>query len=224
MDHGVQLQRQARDAREGILGGEAWWIADHHVLSADHQRVAEPQMQPPDRRKANPKQPSQGAVLGHPSRPGVPSAREARPTPSADSHTSTRMRQAPGQDGDQGRGMLRAVPIACLLLFSGICLARLATGGFPGAFDELEHISYAAHLQETGRLLPRFEEQKTLSPGDMGRWDDRPNYLGHPSPFYVLMALVLDRTLPPRQAIGSVRSRAKGPLRRNIGARCRFLT
>jgi hypothetical protein len=78
MDHGVQLQRQARDAREGILGGEAWRIADHHVLSADHQRVAEPQMQPPDRRKANPKQPSQGAVLGHPSRPGVPSAPSAR--------------------------------------------------------------------------------------------------------------------------------------------------
>ncbi len=97
--------------------------------------------------------------------------------------------------------MLRAVPIACLLLFSGTCLAILATTGFPGAFDELEHISYAAHLQETGRLLARFEEQRTLSPGDLGRWDDRPNYLGHPSPFYVLMALVLDRTLPLRQAI-----------------------
>src|SRR3712207_8254732 len=35
-------------------------------------------------------------------------------------------------------------------------------------------------------------------PGPVGR---PPNYLGHPSPFYVLMALVLDRTLPPRQAI-----------------------
>jgi hypothetical protein len=97
--------------------------------------------------------------------------------------------------------MLRVIPIACLLLFSGTCLALIATTRFPGAFDELEHISYAAHLQETGRLLPRFDEQRTLSPGDMGRWDDRPNYLGHPSPFYVLMALVLDRTLPPRQAI-----------------------
>ena len=103
--------------------------------------------------------------------------------------------------GRRWGGMLRVIPIACLLLFSGTCLALIATTRFPGAFDELEHISYAAHLQETGRLLPRFDEQRTLSPGDMGRWDDRPNYLGHPSPFYVLMALVLDRTLPPRQAI-----------------------
>jgi hypothetical protein len=95
----------------------------------------------------------------------------------------------------------RVILITCLLVFSGTCLALVATTRFPGAFDELEHISYAAHLQETGRLLARFEEQRTLSPGDLGRWDDRANYLGHPSPFYVLMALVLDRTLPPRQAI-----------------------
>jgi hypothetical protein len=97
--------------------------------------------------------------------------------------------------------MRRAILTTCLLLFFGISLAFIATTKFPGAFDELEHISYAAYLQETGRLLPRFEEQKTLSPGDLGRWDDRPNYLGHPSPFYLLMAVILDRTLPPRQAI-----------------------
>jgi hypothetical protein len=97
--------------------------------------------------------------------------------------------------------MLRAVPIMCLLLFSGACLELIVTTEFPAAFDELEHISYAAYLQETGRLLPRFEEQKILSPGDMSQWDDRPNYLGHPSPFYALIALVLDRTLPPTQAI-----------------------
>jgi hypothetical protein len=97
--------------------------------------------------------------------------------------------------------MLRAVPIMCLLLFSGACLELIVTTEFPAAFDELEHISYAAYLQETGRLLPRFEEQKILSPGDMSQWDDRLNYLGHPSPFYALIALVLDRTLPPTQAI-----------------------
>ena len=97
--------------------------------------------------------------------------------------------------------MLRAVPIVCLLLFSGACFGLIATTGFPAAFDELEHISYAAYLQETGRLLPRFEEQRILSPGDLSRWDDRLNYLGHPSPFYALIALVLDRTLPPTQAI-----------------------
>ena len=53
--------------------------------------------------------------------------------------------------------MLRAVPIMCLLLFSGACLELIVTTEFSAAFDELEHISYAAYLQETGRLLPRFE-------------------------------------------------------------------
>jgi hypothetical protein len=97
--------------------------------------------------------------------------------------------------------MRRVILMTCLLLFSGTCLALIATTRFPSAFDELEHVSYAAYLQETGRLLPRFEEQKTLSPGDLSRWDDRPNYLAHPSPFYLLMAMVLDRTLQPGQAI-----------------------
>ena len=114
--------------------------------------------------------------------------------------------------------MHRAILITCLLLFSGTCLALIATTRFPGAFDELEHISYAAYLQETGRLLPRFEEQKTLSPGDLSRWDDRPNYLAHPSPFYVLMALVLDRTLPPRRAILMPRLASAGLLLVGVAA------
>src|SRR4051812_31380141 len=101
----------------------------------------------------------------------------------------------------KSNAMRRAILMTCLLLFSGTCLALIATTRFPSAFDELEHVSYAAYLQETGRLLPRFEEQKTLSPGDLSRWDDRPNYLAHPSPFYLLMAMVLDRTLQPGQAI-----------------------
>jgi hypothetical protein len=46
---GVQAHRQARDAREGLLlaGREARWVADHHVLGGDHQRVAGAQAQPP---------------------------------------------------------------------------------------------------------------------------------------------------------------------------------
>lgn len=95
----------------------------------------------------------------------------------------------------------RAIPLLCLLASLVISLSLIATTPYPGAFDELEHVSYAAFLQETGRLLPKFEEQTTLRVDDMSRWDDRTNYLGHPSPFYVFIGLFLDRTLAPGRAV-----------------------
>lgn len=95
----------------------------------------------------------------------------------------------------------QAVPLLCLLTSCLIGLSLIATKAYPAAFDELEHISYAAFLQETGRLLPKFEEQKTLFVEDMSRWSDQPNYLGHPSPFYLFIGLFLDRALAPDQAI-----------------------
>lgn len=93
------------------------------------------------------------------------------------------------------------VPLLCLLAACAIDLSLIRTNIFPGAFDELEHVSYAAFLQETGRLLPKFEEQRTLLIEDLGRWDDRSNYLGHPSPYYLFIGLFLDRTLVPDQAV-----------------------
>ena len=93
------------------------------------------------------------------------------------------------------------MPLMCLLASLLIGLTLIATTAYPGPLDELEHVSYAAFLQETGRLLPKFELQRILVIDDMGRWTDRPNYLGHPSPFYVLISLFLDRTLGAAPAI-----------------------
>ena len=106
----------------------------------------------------------------------------------------------------------RAIPLLCLLAFLFIGLSLITTRPYPGAFDELEHVSYAAFLQQTGRLLPRFEEQRILVIDDMSRWTDRPNYLGHPSPFYVFVGLFLNRTLAPPQAILPPRLASAGVL------------
>ena len=95
----------------------------------------------------------------------------------------------------------RAIPLLCLLASLLIGLSLITTRAYPGVFDELEHVSYAAFLQETGRWLPKFEEQRILVIDDMGHWTAQPNYLGHPSPFYVLIGLFLDRTRAPVQAI-----------------------
>jgi hypothetical protein len=94
-----------------------------------------------------------------------------------------------------------ALAILCLVAFCVIGLTLILTSAYPSEFDELEHVSYAAFLQETGRLLPKFELQRTLAVGNMLRWDDRPNYLGHPSPFYLYISLFLDRALPVARAI-----------------------
>jgi hypothetical protein len=113
------------------------------------------------------------------------------------------------QAGGEGT-IAHVIPAACLLVFLAIALRLLTATPFPGALDELEHISYAAYLQEAGRLLPKFEVQRRLFPDDLGSWDIRPNYIGHPSPFYVFVGLFLDRALPPDQAVLAPRLASAG--------------
>lgn len=114
----------------------------------------------------------------------------------------------------------QAVPLLCLLASCLIGLNLIATKAYPAPFDELQHISYAAFLQETGRLLPKFEEQKTLFVEDMSRWSDRPNYLGHPSPFYLFIGLFLDlyARARPGDPVAAPGVRGIGAGRRGPGA------
>ena len=110
------------------------------------------------------------------------------------------------------------VPLMCWAAFGLIGAGLTLTKPYPSAFDELEHISYAAFLQETGRLTPQFELQRTLAVADMERWDDRANYLGHPSPFYVFAGWFLDRRLPPEKAILLPRAASAGLVLAGVAA------
>jgi hypothetical protein len=94
-----------------------------------------------------------------------------------------------------------AVAALCLVTCTALSLLLILRQAYPGCYDELQHVSYAAFLQESGRWLPQFGAQRLLLRDDMGAWDSRLNYLGHPSPFYLFISAVLDRTLPPTQAI-----------------------
>ncbi len=109
-------------------------------------------------------------------------------------------------------GCRTAIPLLCFFLCFGITIFLIATRPYPDLFDELEHVSYAAFLQETGRLLPKFEAQRVLREDDMGRWGDQPNYLGHPSPFYLYLGLFLVRSLPPDEAVLPMRVASAGLL------------
>lgn len=95
---------------------------------------------------------------------------------------------------------IKALVSVPLLLFVAIAVNLINTTNFP-APDELEHVSYAAHLQETGRTLPRFKEQNTLSSDDLRQWEARPNYIGHPSPYYVFISWFLTRSPSPQHAV-----------------------
>jgi hypothetical protein len=88
-----------------------------------------------------------------------------------------------------------------LIVFLLLSTTIVRYAAFPGGFDELQHISYAAFLQETGDLLPHFEQQKTLSTTDLRQWTPEPNYVGHPSPFYLFEQLFLNRALAPGSAV-----------------------
>jgi hypothetical protein len=54
-------------------------------------------------------------------------------------------------------------------------------------FDEVAHASYVAHLQHSGEMWPAFADLRMLDPLSF-RFTEEPNYLDHPSPYYVLLA------------------------------------
>ncbi len=92
------------------------------------------------------------------------------------------------------------------MLSLAILIYLIWTKPFPSAFDELEHVSYAAYVQETLDWRPMFEVMQTLDPAGLGHWDQRPNYLGHPAPFYWYESLFLDRTMELHRAVTAVRA------------------
>lgn len=95
----------------------------------------------------------------------------------------------------------RAIPLLAFAVFAGLALLLVWTKHYPSGFDELEHVAYVAFLQETHAWRPMFEAMLDLPVDSLTRWDTRPNYLGHPGPFYWYETLFLDRTLPLGVAI-----------------------
>ena len=98
-----------------------------------------------------------------------------------------------------------AIPVSAFAAFAALALLLVATKHYPSGFDELEHVAYVAYLQETHEWHPMFEAMLDLPVDSLTHWDTRPNYLGHPGPFYWYETLFLDRTLPLGAAILRVR-------------------
>jgi hypothetical protein len=91
------------------------------------------------------------------------------------------------------------------LLCAVIGLRLAWTSPFPG-FDELEHVSFVATMQDAPTLRPDYKNHTALEREDLGIWNPRQNYIGHPVPYYLLMSRFIDRSQPsPLEAVRTSR-------------------
>jgi hypothetical protein len=72
------------------------------------------------------------------------------------------------------------------------------TRGFPG--DELEHVSYVAHIQHTADAWPALASLRLLDPHTF-QFTGAANYLNHPPVFYALLAVIGPRLEGRPQAL-----------------------
>ena len=59
---------------------------------------------------------------------------------------------------------------------------------FPSSYDEIAHISFVKAMADAPVLFPHYGNYVLLDPKDLGVWTHEPNYLAHPSLYYLFMA------------------------------------
>jgi hypothetical protein len=85
----------------------------------------------------------------------------------------------------------RTAPASANLLVAAAILGLFAVAAVLSpsctGFDELAHISYIAHIQNTGHLWPAIESMRLLDPHTL-QFTGQANYLNHPPIYYALLA------------------------------------
>jgi len=70
----------------------------------------------------------------------------------------------------------------------GVASAVAVYSFFPSTYDEIAHISFIKALAETPVLFPHYGAYRLLDPKNISLWTSEPNYLAHPSLYYLFMA------------------------------------
>jgi len=96
------------------------------------------------------------------------------------------------------------IAAAILGLFVLACINSASRPDVTTGFDEPAHISYAAHIQQTGDAWPALEKMRLLDPRTF-RFTDNANYLNHPPIFYALLASIGPTLVGHPQAIVAYR-------------------
>jgi hypothetical protein len=87
---------------------------------------------------------------------------------------------------------LDAGTLFAFVLAAHLCVATLVAlySTCPSTSDEIAHISFIKALAESPVLFPHYGEYHLLDARDLGLWTSEPNYLAHPSLYYLFMSPV----------------------------------
>jgi hypothetical protein len=91
--------------------------------------------------------------------------------------------------GRRPRGRASVLSLLFVVLFAISAGISAYRKDITRGFDELVHISYVASLQQNETLWPRLETLRMMDPQTL-RFTAEPNYLNHPSPYYLLFAWI----------------------------------
>jgi hypothetical protein len=80
--------------------------------------------------------------------------------------------------------MLLAVCTAHVFVATSVALYSF----FPSNYDEIAHISFIKAMAEAPVFFPHYGDYRLLDPKDLGLWTGEPNYIAHPSLYYLFMA------------------------------------
>jgi hypothetical protein len=95
-------------------------------------------------------------------------------------------------DALPGGSSIRLLYRLILLAYASLCALFALTAPFPAGFDEHAHFSYVAHIAERDDLAPSFDDMVLIGLDHGAAWTAQPNYLNHPSFYYVAIAWLAD--------------------------------
>jgi hypothetical protein len=77
-----------------------------------------------------------------------------------------------------------------LVLSAHLCVAAAVAfyATFPSTYDEIAHISFIKALADTPVWFPHYGDYRLLDPTNLTLWTSEPNYIAHPSLYYLFMA------------------------------------
>jgi hypothetical protein len=87
-------------------------------------------------------------------------------------------------------GVFDVGPVLVLALAAHIVVACAVAlhSYFPSSYDEIAHISFVKAMADAPVLFPHYGSYRLLDGKDLGVWTSEPNYLAHPSLYYLFMA------------------------------------
>jgi hypothetical protein len=97
----------------------------------------------------------------------------------------------------QARFGLSTTTLFVIGAYFAITFGLALSAPFPTMIDELQHFSVIRAQFEQPTIFPDWSRYRVLSAGDLTQWSTVPNYINHPSLYYLLLAPLMAITGNP---------------------------